>query len=327
MVSRRPFDAADRARLAAVCDQRGFDRMHPAEGDGPVQRLVGRLIESGPAAVPDEGFDYSAPTDDRPYFFHVLSPFRTFHADVLKNEFGGELNLSATLVLRQAMFGVSVAALLLFFLPFLSLLTKRGRSLGTRDFWRGSLYFAAIGAGFMLVENSMLQRFVLYLGHPSHAMTVILAAILLGMGIGSAQSARVGLGNLRRLGFVVPLAIALLCLVLPPLFAATLGLPAGLRIAIGFAVLLPLGAILGLFFPLGMVRFGDRRKAWFWAVNGFFGVAASVLSLALSMEFGFGFVGLASAVVYAVAWLALAGRPAGDDPAPAAAPATSPSGA
>jgi hypothetical protein len=54
-----------------------------------------------------------------------------------------------------------------------------------------------------------------------------------------------------------------------------------------------------------MLRFGDTNKPWFWAVNGAFGVVASVMSLALSMEFGFQAVGQLSAGIYGVAWLCL----------------------
>lgn len=312
LVSRRPLDAADRAALARVCEQRGFTQMYPAPAGGTAEPLVLQLLAEGAATFAAEGMDFAAPTDDRPYFFHVLSPFRAWDADVVKSKYGGELNLSATLVLQKAMLGVSAAALLLFFLPFLTVLTGRRGGGSRADLWRGNLFFAAIGAGFMLLENSLLQRFVLYLGHPSYAMTVILSAMLLGMGIGSWLSMRVGIARLRRGGGLVPLAILALTLGLPGLFQGTLGLPEALRIALSFAVLLPLGAILGLFFPLGMVRFGDRHKAWFWAINGFFGVAASVFSLALSMAVGFTMVGVVSAVVYGLAWLALLGRGAAD---------------
>jgi len=57
-----------------------------------------------------------------------------------------------------------------------------------------------------------------------------------------------------------------------------------------------------------MLRFGDRAKPWYWAINGVFGVVASVFSLALSMEFGFSMVGILSAVGYLVAWACLAGN-------------------
>jgi hypothetical protein len=39
----------------------------------------------------------------------------------------------------------------------------------------------------------------------------------------------------------------------------------------------------GLFFPLGMLRFGDCQKTWFWALNGASSVLAGVLFLALAM--------------------------------------------
>ena len=73
------------------------------------------------------------------------------------------------------------------------------------------------------------------------------------------------------------------------------------------ALLAPLGLLLGLFFPLGMLRFGDASKPWYWAINGAFGVVASVLSLALSMEFGFANVALLGALSYLVAWGCLQG--------------------
>ena len=47
------------------------------------------------------------------------------------------------------------------------------------------------------------------------------------------------------------------------------------------------GVPMGLGFPLGLVRFGDPAKAWYWAVNGACGVMASVCSLGLAMTFGF----------------------------------------
>ena len=36
--------------------------------------------------------------------------------------------------------------------------------------------------GFMLVEVALMQRFVLYLGNPSYALTTVTAALLIGAG-------------------------------------------------------------------------------------------------------------------------------------------------
>ena len=52
------------------------------------------------------------------------------------------------------------------------------------------MYFGALGAGFMLIEVAILQRFVLLLGHPVYSLTVTLFSLLLGTGIGAALSRR-----------------------------------------------------------------------------------------------------------------------------------------
>ena len=49
----------------------------------------------------------------------------------------------------------------------------------------------------MLLENVLVQRFVLYLGHPSYATTVIIAGLLLGMGVGSIFAERVGIERVK----------------------------------------------------------------------------------------------------------------------------------
>jgi hypothetical protein len=44
----------------------------------------------------------------------------------------------------------------------------------------------------MLIEVSVLQRFVLLLGHPVYSLTVTLFSLLLGTGLGAAWSRRLG---------------------------------------------------------------------------------------------------------------------------------------
>src|SRR5207237_1990367 len=75
--------------------------------------------------------------------------------------------------------------------------------------WLGWLvFFGALGAGFMLIEVSVLQRFVLLLGHPVYSLTVTLFSLLLGTGIGAALSRRIDEGALRRGGTIGVLVIA-----------------------------------------------------------------------------------------------------------------------
>src|SRR5207237_4508806 len=77
-----------------------------------------------------------------------------------------------------------------------------------REWLAWLVYFGALGAGFMLIEVSVLQRFVLLLGHPVYSLTVTLFSLLLGTGIGAALSRRIDEGALRRGGTIGVLVIA-----------------------------------------------------------------------------------------------------------------------
>jgi SAM-dependent methyltransferase len=306
LLSKQAFSPADIARLRKVSDQRGFRIHYPVIAGKAVDLAIKDFVDGDYQRLSREGLNVEPPTDDSPYFFHVVSPFAD--AEILDRDAFSvteyDVNWSSTIVLRRVKTVVSGLAIALFMLPFLvESVFRRGR--GSIVLLRATLFFAAIGAAFMLLENTLVQHFVLYLGHTSYAVTVVIASLLLGMGVGSIFAESVGVAPLQRLGWMVPTIVVAVVLALPALFETTLGLPLAARIGVSSAILLPLGAALGLFFPLGMLRFGDANKPWFWAINGAFGVVASVMSLALSMEFGFQLVGQLSAGIYGLAWICL----------------------
>ena len=134
--------------------------------------------------------------------------------------------------------------------------------------------------------------------------------MLLGAGLGSMTSVRCGLARAQRWGLLLPLLLLALNAALAPLFTASLGWPLPLRVAASILLIVPPAFSMGLCFPLGMIRFGDENKAWFWALNGAAGVLASVISLALAMHVGFQTVGYLGVGAYALAWLAIRGKAA-----------------
>jgi hypothetical protein len=214
----------------------------------------------------------------------------------------GNANVPSIGVLRWAMLDVTLLAFALFLVPLIRT-RKQSETRQRSASLQGCGYFAAIGSGFMLLENMLIQRFVLYLGHPSYAVSVVLASLLLGMGLGAANATRVGIVRLQRLGFLAPLLLLAFLVGLPYLMETTLVATLGWRMVMAAVLLLPLGMMLGLFLPLGILRFGATTKPWYWAINGAFGVVVSVFSLALSMDFGFDFVGYLSVLFYLIAWL------------------------
>jgi len=157
------------------------------------------------------------------------------------------------------------------------------------------IYFVCLGLGFILVELGLMQRFILFLGHPIYALAVVLASLLTSSGVGSALSkwlaARYGLqGAVRRSAALLTAVLLLYAVGLGPLFGAVLGLPIGIRIAIAVGLVAPVGLLMGMFLPLG-VRTANAQGAglvaWGWGLNGATSVVGSALSIAASMHFGF----------------------------------------
>src|SRR5258708_13542165 len=89
------------------------------------------------------------------------------------------------------------------------------------------LYFIAVGLGYILVEIAFIQRFVLFLGHPVYALTVVVFLLLLSSGAGSMVSPR-WLPDTNQLWLPLVLIAAALLLyvaVLPGLLQRLGGLP------------------------------------------------------------------------------------------------------
>lgn len=286
-----PFDTARLDRIDALSRERGFLVVWPPPSGVPVDG-VAAILAATPSPSNLSGFDISVIDDDRPFFFQNVSPFGAVPDTIAGHSF----NEKSTVILRSL---IIVMGLLTALMLALGALGTRGRvHLGSL---RGSLYFAAIGMAFMLVEVPLIQRFILYLGHPSFATTIVLSGLLLGAGVGAGFAGKLAPSTIVRWSLILPLGTLLATVTLGPIIATTLGLAAWMRVALSLALLLPLGFLMGFPFPYGMIRFGDAGKPWFWAVNGATSVLGSVLGLALAIEFGFTLVLITGALFYACA--------------------------
>jgi hypothetical protein len=271
---------ADYARLIRADDREGF-------------------IESYP-------LDVRATTDDRPFFFHTTRLANQFEVAFGRSMLFGN-GLSALLTLM----GISAVLVLLFIVgPLVASGERPGRG------WAPWLaYFATLGAGFMLLEVALLQRFVLLLGHPVYSLTVTLFSLLLGTGIGSLisrriEATRVKAMTLRALVGVLVVA-ALSPLVLPHIIDVAMPWPLPLRVMTAGAILLPLGVLLGIPLPGGMRLLAAGRAdlvPWGWGMNGAFSVVGATLAVFIAMNWGFSATLLISALVYGAAAQTLRGR-------------------
>ena len=94
--------------------------------------------------------------------------------------------------------------------------------------------------------------------------------------------------------------LVLLALV-PVVTRATIGYGLGTRSAIVVALLGPLSALLGFFFPTGLRlvnRLSPEATAWMWGVNGACSVLGSIVAVAISIFVGIHANVLAAAALY-----------------------------
>jgi hypothetical protein len=163
----------------------------------------------------------------------------------------------------------------------------------------------------MLLEVSLLQRFVLLLGHPVYSLTVTLFSLLLGTGLGASGSRRFEMGTLRRIA-IAALAIAAIAAVvsvvaLGPILSWAIPLRRVVRIAIAVAMLVPVGVVLGVPLPAGIRLLSSRAPAmvaWAWGINGALSVTGATVAMFVALNWGFSATFLAAAGAYLIGLIA-----------------------
>ncbi|HKD08928.1 MAG TPA: hypothetical protein VKB79_23700 [Bryobacteraceae bacterium] len=288
--SRKPFTEPDLARAREAIAAAGMSAVY-VPGDAPKNPFGELLLAADPAAY-ERSYEYnvSPVTDDRPFFFYTVQP-RDVKAFLMRT--GGQsadkkVNV-AVLNLFYAM-AVSIAAvLIILILPPLVLGTKLPREQGVRGFLA---YFLAIGAGYILIEVALIQKFVLFLGHPTYALTVVIFSMLVSSGAGSfASRAIIGDNSRRLLGVLVGAAalVGALALALQPILSAGVGLPFAVKVLATILLIAPSGFLMGMPFPTGL-RMLERKHAasvrWAWSLNAAASVLGSVGALVLALYLG-----------------------------------------
>lgn len=170
------------------------------------------------------------------------------------------------------------------------------------------LYFGALGVGFMLLEIALVQKFVLILGHPTLAFTVVAATLLIGGGLGSllGQVAAVQRVLMRRRwlpAFLVAVLAILTGVAVPWIFSTGAALANSKTILTVFT-LFPLSVTLGLPFPTGLRALREEGREDFvplaWGINGWFSVIGSIIAMMVAITAGFRMVLFAGVIIYAL---------------------------
>ena len=249
--------------------------------------------------VKERGYDISPVTDNSPFFY--------------KFEVGMPEPVSLVFWASVILFGIIIL------IP--SLFRKKGtvqkkappknkRHLDN-SLLKSVVLFSMLGMGFMLIEISLIQRFVLFLGQPILSLAVLLFSLLAGAGMGSVWSGRFAPDKINKAIAMSSLSIVVMVLVytflLPIIFDHLLGLNLISRLSATVFILIPLGFLMGIPFPLGIRWLKERSLEnhipWMWGVNGVSSVLGSAMTIVVAISFGFTEALLVSAGCYFITFL------------------------
>jgi MFS family permease len=269
------YSAYSKPKYSAVSDFFEDERLLPLRDQNPLWKfhpLAGDRIH----------------TDDQPFFYF----------DLIWGSTGGFLVIGYILTAA----GAFVIAVFFLLAPIVLARKKIAGAVPVR--WRFFTAFICLGAGFILIEVGSIQKFELFLGHPQLTLVVILSLLLIFTGIGSFFSGRwyeSGILTIRRAASCLVLYGVAMLLFLNYVIYELTARPLALRIVVIAAVLLPLGLLLGSFFPELLRRMTPAHDSYIplaWGLNGIFSVVGDNLGTLVYLFFGSSWVVILGLLCY-----------------------------
>lgn len=312
-ISRKPLSRADIEKALQSFKEAHMEAVYVPGTDRktPFSEL---LRSPDPAAFErNYAFDITPVDDNRPFFFYTVQPRDLAAFLTSTGSRSADLKVNVAVPKLFASLAVSlVAVLVILLLPPLVLGTK----LPTDGSVRGFLfYFLAIGVGYILIEVALIQKFVLFLGHPTYALTVVIFSMLISSGFGSFVSRKIVADRNQRLLLVlvsVAALVGILAMVVTPLLTAGVGLPLPVKMLLTVVMLAPAGFVMGIPFPTGLRLLEISHEPsvrWAWSINAAASVLGSVGALVLALYLGLVQTLLVGGALYLLALLIAAISP------------------
>lgn len=315
LISRKPFTPADIELARATAAKGNFEEVY-----FPDTKPAGAFTSLLTAADPERfysgyPFDVRPVRDDKPFFFYTVQPgdVWTFVRDWTKLSADYKINMAVPTLF--SLVGVSLLAVIVtLLLPPVLLKTRLPREPGIPLFLA---YFVCLGIGYILVQVGLIQKLVLFLGHPAYALTVVIFSMLVASGSGSYFSRTIIAGRDTRLMLVLAAAavvIGISALVATPLTTSAVGLPMPVKVIITILLIAPAGFLMGIPFPSGLSRLEKWHSPsvrWAWSLNAASSVLGSAAAIFLALYTGLGNTLLIGAGLYILALLVVKVTPRG----------------
>jgi len=319
LISKKPFTAEDLSRVRGLVAESHLELVYiPGAASGvagsatPFAQL---LTSADPAGFwKDYAYDVSPVDDDRPFFFYTVQPrdvlsFLT-HASRASEDF--TINAAVPLLFNLMAVSIGATALVLL-LPRLLLRSQLPRQKGGLLFLS---YFLCLGAGYILIQVALIQRFVLLLGHPTYALSVIIFSMLVASGLGSFFSKRlISTGDasnddarLMQALAGIAVLVVMLAFATRPLVTAAAGWPLPLKAVLSALAITPAAFLMGIPFPCGLRRLEQRHPPsvrWAWSLNAAASVLGSVGAIVLAIYAGLRATLLSGGLLYICALIVI----------------------
>lgn len=313
LISRKPFTARDIEHLGHIAAERSMELLYlPGTA---ATNAFGELLTS---ADPDSywrsyQYDVRPVTDDKPFFFYTVQRRDLWNYLRNASQESADYKVNRAVPLLFALLGLSVVATaLVMVLPRFLLGQRLPKQKGILTFL---LYFLCLGAGYILVQMALIQKFMLMLGQPTRALTVIVFSMLVASGAGSWASRKVvGDGDRRLLRVLAIVAglIVLLAVLATPLVRMAATWPMFARMILAVAAIAPAAFFMGMPFPSGLRRLEQRHPAslrWAWSLNAAASVMGSVVSVILAIYLGLRATLLIGGSMYLLALVVIVATP------------------
>lgn len=283
-----------------------------------IEGFVGSRIDQRSKFLAALPFDVSTVSDDRPFF----NDFRYITKDLKANleDVPEEIAeyVSKTWYVPYLPIGylarvvvLCVAAILGVLFLIFPLARWQSAGIQTSQQKISLVFFLALGLGFMWVEIVLIKVFILFLGSPVYSISVVLFALLVSAGIGSFVSPSIP-GPLSAKLMIVWLAIfsasCTMIFVYPQAFKLFLGAELPFRLLTAIVMILPVGFVLGMPFPVGLMHLSQTSPEtipWAWAMNGYATVIGISVAGFIALNTGFAALIFIALLSYTCGFIAL----------------------
>lgn len=306
LAKRQPFSNYEIEKIHSIAEEMDFEVIYSP--NFKTESIFSKIIRNkNNKEVSDLlKVNIDAPSDDNPFFFQMLKfsdilSLKTFKRQDISR------NLKAVVVLFALLIIVALLTLICIVIPLIFV----RKDFSIKKNLPLIIYFLAIGLGFMLIEISQMQRLIVFLGHPTYSLTVVLFSLLISSGLGSYITGKINLKDKKRrivvLLFLV-LVLLLFALVTPSIIEKFRSEATEVRIIVSIFLLVFIGFFMGSAFPIGIKSIANNSQKiipWLWGINGAASVFSSVLAVFISIFWGISLAYFIGFLCYIVTIIAL----------------------